>query len=33
MKELLWIKNLNEEEYKQLILDEFDARIKTLKKA
>ena len=32
MKELLWIKSLNEEEYKQLIRDEFDTRIKTLKK-
>ena len=32
MKELLWIKSLNEEEYKQLMRDESDARIKTLEK-
>ena len=30
MKELLWIKSLNEEEYKQLMRDESDARIKKL---
>lgn len=30
MKELLWIKNLNEEEHKQLMKDEFEARIKKL---
>lgn len=32
MKELLWIKSLNEEEYKQLMKDESDARMKTLEK-
>ena len=32
MKELLWIKSLNEEEYKQLMRDESEARIKTLEK-
>ena len=32
MKELLWVKSLNEEEYKQLMRDESDARIKTLEK-
>lgn len=32
MKELLWIKSLNEEEYKQLTKDESDARMKTLEK-
>ena len=30
MKELLWIKCLNEEEYKQLMRDEADARMKKL---
>ena len=30
MKELLWIKSLNEEEHKQLMRDESDARIKKL---
>lgn len=32
MKELLWIKSLNEEEHKQLMRDESNARIKTLEK-
>ena len=32
MKELLWVKSLNEEEYKQLMRDESDARIKTLER-
>ena len=32
MKELLWIKSLNEEQYKQLMKDESDARMKTLEK-
>ena len=30
MKELLWIKSLNEKEYKQLMKDESEARIKKL---
>lgn len=30
MKELLWIKSLNEEEHKQLMKDESEARIKKL---
>jgi hypothetical protein len=30
MKEKLWIKCLNEKQYRQLIHDESDARIKTL---
>ena len=30
MKELLWIKSLNEEERKQLMEDESEARIKKL---
>ena len=30
MKELLWIKCLDEEEYKQLMRDEADARMKKL---
>lgn len=30
MKELLWIKSLNKEEYKQLMKDESEARIKKL---
>ncbi|RYC74418.1 hypothetical protein [Candidatus Nanosyncoccus alces] len=30
MKELLWIKSLNEEEYKQLMKDESDARTRKL---
>ena len=32
MKELLWIKSLNEEEHRQLMRDESDARMKTLEK-
>ena len=32
MKELLWIKSLNEEKYKKLMRDESDARIKTLER-
>jgi len=30
MKELLWIKNLNGEDYRQLLRDESNARIKKL---
>jgi hypothetical protein len=30
MEEKLWIKSLNEKEYKQLMKDEFEARIKKL---
>ena len=32
MKEKLWIKSLNEKEYKQLMKDESDSRIKTLER-